>query len=96
MNDVESYYEVRDLKNNRVLTLEKTQQDAMLWIDDLLSSVKNISFLGILNNIQAECNLRHWGEKQKDEYEIFPDKFKMPLCIINLVLKEHGLKVEYR
>ena len=96
MNDVESYYEVRDLKNNRVLTLETTQKDAMLWIDDLLSSVKNISFLGILNSIQTECNLRHWGEKQKDEYEIFPDKFKMPLCIINLVLKEHGLKVEYR
>lgn len=93
MNDIESYWQVRDIKNKRVLTTASTQKEVMEWIEDLLNSVKNTSLLMALNEIQAECNLHSWGMPDKDK--VFPDKFQMPLCIINLVLKEHGLKVEY-
>ena len=70
-----------------VLDQQTAQSKAMDWIDDLLDATKNFSLYAALNDIQAECNL------DKDP-KLFPDKTKMPLCIVNLVLKEHGLRLE--
>lgn len=69
------------------LDQQTAQSKAMDWIDDLLDAVKGFSLFSALNDIQAECNL------DKDP-EPFPSKTEMPLCIVNLVLKEHGLKLE--
>lgn len=60
---------------------------ALYWLDDMLDAVKGFSLFSALNEIQTECNL---GK----ENPMFPKKTEMPLCILNLVLKEHGLKLE--
>lgn len=61
--------------------------EALYWLDDMLDAVKGFSLFSALNEIQTECNL---GK----ENPMFPKKTEMPLCILNLVLKEHGLKLE--
>lgn len=60
---------------------------ALYWLDDMLDAMKGFSLFAALNDIQAECNL-------DEEHPPFPNKTEMPLCILNLVLKEHGLKLE--
>ena len=60
---------------------------ALGWLDDMLDAVKGFSLFTALNDIQAECNLNR-------EPKPFPNKYAMPLCILNLVLKEHGLELE--
>ena len=60
---------------------------AIRWLDDMLDAVKGFSLFTALNDIQAECNL------DKDP-KPFPTKTEMPLCILTLVLKEHGLELE--
>ena len=63
------------------------QAKAIDYIHDLLFAIKRFSLLSELNQIQVECN-------REDKGLFFPDKTTMPLCIINLVLKQHGLKIE--
>lgn len=70
-----------------VLDQQTAQSKAMDWVDDLLEATKKFSLYTALNDIQAECNLDR-------DPKPFPDKTKMPLCIVNLVLKEHGLELE--
>lgn len=65
----------------------KAKARALYWLDDMLDAVKGFSLFSALNEIQTECNL---GK----ENPMFPKKTEMPLCILNLVLKEHGLKLE--
>ena len=65
----------------------KAKSKALYWLDDMLDAVKGFSLFSALNEIQTECNL---GK----ENPMFPKKTEMPLCILNLVLKEHGLKLE--
>ena len=72
---------------NTVLDQEKAESKALYWLDDMLDAVKGFSLFSALNDIQAECNLG------KDP-EPFPSKTEMPLCILNLVLKEHGLELK--
>lgn len=86
-----------DIGNNRTLAVFEDGHDcldqqpalskALDWLDDLLDATKNFSLMFALNEIQAECNL------DKDPPP-FPNKHTMPLCIVNLVLKEHGLEIE--
>jgi len=63
-----------------------SQREAMEWADAALLAIAGESLIGELNDIQAECNL------DKDP-KPFPDKFAMPLCIVNLVLKEFNLEL---
>ena len=72
---------------NTALDQEPAKSKALYWLDDMLDAVKGFSLFTALNRIQAECNL------DKDP-KPFPSKTKMPLCILNLVLKEHGLRLE--
>lgn len=72
---------------NSCLDQNTAQSKAMDWLEDLLDATKNFSLYSALNEIQAECNL----DKNPPP---FPDKTTMPLCIVNLVLKEHGLEIE--
>ena len=72
---------------NDVLDMEPAQSKALYWLEDLLDATNNFSLFVALNKIQAECNL----DKNPPP---FPDKTTMPLCIVNLVLKEHGLEIE--
>lgn len=70
-----------------VFDQETALSKALSWLDDMLDAVKNFSFFAALTDIQVECNL-------DKEHPPFPDKRAMPLCILNLVLKEHGLELE--
>ena len=63
------------------------QTKAMDWLEDLLDATNNVSLLSKLNKIQAESNFDR-------DPKPFPDKYTMPLCIVNLVLKEYGLEIE--
>lgn len=72
---------------NTALDQTNAQIKAMDWLEDLLNAVKHVSLLSKLNEIQAECNLDR-------DPEPFPNKYTMPLCIVNLVLKEYGLEIE--
>lgn len=72
---------------NNVLDMEPAQSKAMYWLDDLLEATKNFGLFDALKTIQAESNL----DKNPPP---FPDLTTMPLCIVNLVLKEHGLEIE--
>ena len=73
---------------NDVLDREPAQSKAMYWLDDLLEATKNFSLFDALETIQAECNL------DKNPPPFPADLTTMPLCIVNLVLKEHGLEIE--
>lgn len=66
---------------------QTAKSKALRWLDDMLYAVKGFSLFATLNRIQAECNL------DKDPRP-FPAKTEMPLCILNLVLKEHGLELK--
>lgn len=72
---------------NTVFDQQKAKSKALYWLDDMLDAVKGFSLFAALNDIQAECNL-------DKEHPLFPNKTEMPLCILNLVLKEHGLELE--
>ena len=63
--------------------------DALSWLDDLLCAVKGLSLFSQLNEIQAECNLDRNPKP-------FPSKTDIPLCILNLVLEKHGLRMEQK
>jgi hypothetical protein len=64
-----------------------SKSKALYWLDDMLDAVKGFSLFTELNRLQAECNL------DKDP-KPFPNKTEIPLCILNLVLREHRLKLE--
>lgn len=72
---------------NTVLDQESAKSKALYWLDDMLDAVKGFSLFAALNRIQAECNLDR-------DPKPFPSKTEMPLCILNLVLKEHGLELK--
>ena len=69
------------------LDQEPALSKAICWLDDMLEAVKGFSLVSALNDIQTKCNI------DKDPPP-FPNKYAMPLCIVNLVLKEHGLELE--
>ncbi len=63
----------------------------MRWIEELLLRVANSSLMGELNTIQACCsNCAEGG------VAAFPDKFAIPLVIVNLVLKKFNLSIVQR
>lgn len=72
---------------NSCLDQSTAQSKAMDWLDDMLDATKGFSLYSALDEIQSKCNL----DKNPPP---FPDKTTMPLCIVNLVLKEHGLEIE--
>ena len=72
---------------NSCLDQQPAQSKAMDWLDDLLDATKGFSLYSALKKIQTECNL----DKNPPP---FPYLITMPLCIVNLVLKEHGLQIE--
>ena len=63
------------------------REDAIRWIEDTLVATTGQSLMLKLNDIQLGCRSEN-GET------LFPDKFTMPLCIVNLVLKEFNLEIK--
>jgi hypothetical protein len=70
-----------------VLDQEPALSKAITWLDNLLDGTSNFSLLSKLNEMQVVCNR---GKDPKP----FPDKFAMPVCIVNLLIKEFGLRIE--
>lgn len=72
---------------NTVFDQSPAQTKAIDWLEDILYAVKHESFIDELKSIQKECN-------QDKDPQPFPDIYKMPLCIVNLVLKKYELTLE--
>jgi len=70
-----------------ILDREPALSKAITWLDNLLVGTSRFSLLSKLNDIQAECNL----DKNPPP---FPNKYAMPLGIVNLLIKEFGLQIE--
>ena len=65
-----------------------SQEDAMRWIEELLLRVADFSLMGKLNDIQSSCsNCAEGG------VAAFPNKFAIPLVIVNLVLAKFNLSI---
>ena len=84
-DDTRTLAEFEDDPENSILQ-SSAQAKAIDYTHDLLYATKRFSLLNELNQIQIECN--------KGKELFFPDKTTMPICIINLVLKQHGLEIE--
>lgn len=57
------------------------------WLDNVIAATTGKSLMSRLNEIQLGC-------RNENGETLFPDKDKMPLCIVNLVLKEFNLEIE--
>ena len=68
----------------------ETQERVTYWLDNLLHAVCGIHFLSRLNDLQNACMSCAEGGK-----EAFPDKFAIPLYVLNLMLQPYNLKVEF-
>lgn len=91
-------YKVKSLDGEHTFYTGETQQGAMCWADNLLRCVNGFSLMSKLNDIQSDCNRNVELPKEagggRMVVECFPNKYEMPLIIVNLVIKEHGLKIE--
>ena len=62
-----------------------TREQAIRWADALLENVKpGVSLLSELNDIQTD----------EDGKVVFESKWDIPLKLVNLILKTHGLYIE--
>jgi hypothetical protein len=65
----------------------ESKRGIICWLENLLRAVERFSLLSELNDIQSDCH----GDDGKT---VFPDKFEMPIKIINLVIQKFRLRVE--
>ena len=65
------------------------ERDVIGWLDELLMRTNGFSLLGELNDIQCECRCAAENGGQS-----FPDKFAIPLKILNYAIRPYGLRVE--
>lgn len=82
------------IRINCVLDGERTplatfvdEANAIDWLDNVIVATTGESLMSRLNKIQLEC-------RNENGETLFPDKSKMPLCIVNLVLKEFNLEIK--
>lgn len=82
------------IRINCVLDGERTplatfadEANAIDWLDTVLVATTGESLRSRLNEIQLEC-------RDENGKTLFPDKNKLPLCIVNLVLKEFNLETK--
>ena len=73
-----------------VLHTAETQENAMRWLSLVLEKASKDRF-----NLWSELiDLQHDCYNETTGKTIFPDKTKIPLAIINLVLKEYGIWID--
>ena len=70
-----------------VLHTADNQENAMRWLDLVVEKITKgkVSIWSELNDLQRDCI------NEQTEETIFPDKTKIPLAIVNLILKEYGV-----
>ncbi|MGX8835291.1 hypothetical protein ACWG0P_13910 [Amedibacillus sp. YH-ame6] len=76
-------YKLSSIKNNFIFC-DNSSLDCVLAYAENMSICSGKSIMGTLNNLQAELNV---GEEHH--------KTDFPLMLINLVLKEYGLKIMF-
>ena len=89
-------YRVIGLKEHTELNSFATKKEAIEWVSNVLYEIKHFSLLNALNEIQGVCKVLGPADKNGDAQmiECFPSKYEMPLLLINLVLKEHGIRID--
>lgn len=68
----------------------ETQERVTRWLQDVLHAVRGIHLMSKLNDLQTACMSCAEGGG-----EAFPNKFTIPLYVLNLVLQPYNLKVEF-
>jgi len=81
-----TFAEFEDDPSSKLLP-DTAQEKAIRWLDNLLDGTSRFRLISRLNDIQGECNLDR-------DPPPFPNKFAMPLGIVNLLIKEFGLTIE--
>ena len=89
-------YKIIGLKGQNELNKFATKKEAIEWVSEVLHEVKDFSLLNALNEIQGVCKAIGPSDKNGNAQmvECFPNKYEMPLLLINLVLKEHGIRID--
>ena len=89
-------YKIIGLKEHNELNSFATKKEAIDWISEVLYEVKDFSLLNALNDIQNVGVVLGLADKNGDAQMIrcFPNKYEIPLLLINLVLKEHGIRID--
>ena len=86
MNEKTTKYIVKGVESGNTYADCNSLMAALNWIDCILSDTKEFSLMTALNNIQADI--------VKDGKPVYEYKDQIPLSIINLGLKLHGLAIE--
>ena len=68
----------------------ESQQAVTYWLDQLLDRTNDFSLMSALNDLQTACY-----ECAEGGVQAFPSKFEIPLMVVNLILKDYGLKIVY-
>lgn len=62
------------------------EANAIDWLDNVIAATTGKSLMSRLNEIQLEC-------RNENGETLFPNKSAMPLCIVNLAVKEFNLEI---
>ena len=89
-------YKIIGLKEHNELNSFATKKEAIEWISEVLHEVKGFSLPNALNEIQNVGVVLGPSDKNGDAQMIqrFPNKYEIPLLLINLVLEEHGIRID--
>ena len=94
--DIPNYvkvYAYEDDENRRLLIRDfQCRASAIEFINGLIFATNGFYFLGALNDIQSDAMFNR-SEFEKDGVVPFPDKYTMPLSILNLVLKDYNISI---
>lgn len=64
----------------------ETKSGIICWLENVLMATNRFSLLSELNDVQADCH-------DENGKTVFPDKYEMPIKIINLLIQKFKLRV---
>ena len=95
--DIPNYVKVYAFENdeNRRLLIRNfnCRAAAIEFINGLLFATNGFYFLSALNDIQTDAMFNR-TQFEKDDVVPFPDKYTMPLSVLNLVLKPYHISIK--
>lgn len=69
-----------------VISKFQTQKEAIMLLESLLTATNHFSLMSDLNDLQNDC-------RDDNGNTLFPDKYKVPLKIINLIIQKYRLRI---
>jgi len=63
-----------------------SQKEIVNWLENVLMATNHFSLMSELNSVQANCH-------DKSGKTVFPNKYEIPIKIINLVIQKFRLTI---